>query len=371
VRTQAMALCLGVMVGVAVYLVPLATWRRYRFWLLGVSVVLLIGLFFFGVKVNGATSWYQIWRFRFQPSEPSKLALLVYLAAAFSSKEAFSKGAGRKWVMPLVTALFVFALIVAQRDLGTALLYAAIYWFVFFAAGAKKWLMGLIAVGAVLLYFVGIHVIHNTPQIQDNHIAERVEAHFQPHEHRYDTGLQATHSLIGLSRGGLIGLGMCEGREKHYIPAASTDYIFVTIGEELGLAGGVVLLFLFAVFTWRGLEIARKCPSRFGGILAAGITAAITLQVWINIAVVTNLTIATGLPLPFISYGGSSILTLCMAVGLLLSISKYTNGSQVEGADDYESHPNRRGNGRTRVSGTGNRSRPTSGGRGSRGSIRW
>ncbi len=371
VKVQAIALFIGVWLGVGTYLVPLGAWRRMWPWLLGACTVLLLGLLVIGVVTNGARSWYQIGPLKFQPSEPTKLVIVVFLAVMLSSREIFSRGAKQRWAVPLSVAVFVFLLIVAQKDLGTALLYLATYWFVFFAAGAKKWVMGGLAFLAVFGYFAGVFAIHNTHALQDNYVAKRIEAHFYPYENRYGTGLQTTHALIGLSRGGLIGLGMCEGREKHYIPAASTDYIFVTVGEELGLVGGVLLLFLFSVFTARGLEIARKCSNRFGSILAVGITAFVTLQVWINVAVVTNLTIATGLPMPFISYGGSSILTFCMAVGLLLSISRYTNGSQAEGADDNESHPNRRGNGRARVSGTGNRSRPSSGGRGSRGSIRW
>ena len=372
VKVQAAALFLGVLAGVVAYVVPLDKWRRSWPYLLFFFVVLLLGLLVIGVVTNGARSWYQVGPFKFQPSEPTKLVIVLFLAAMLSSSRGvFSRGGSKlMWAVPLAIAGFVFLLIVAQKDLGTALLYLATYWFVFFAAGAKKWLMGAMAILAVAGYFAGIFVVHKTPSLQANYIAKRIEAHFNPHDIRYGAGLQTAHALIGLSRGGILGLGMCEGREKHYIPAASTDYIFVTVGEELGFVGGTILLLCFAVLSWRGLEAARKCSSRFGSLFAIGITAFITLQVWINIAVVTNLTIATGLPLPFISYGGSSILTFCMAVGFLLSISRYTNGSQAEGSEDYESNSDRRGNGRARISRTGNRSRPSGNGSRSRGSVR-
>ena len=163
----------------------------------------------------------------------------------------------------------------------------------------------------------------------------RVWIWLNPWRDSYGEGYQIIHSLIGLGTGGLAGVGLCEGREKLYIPAASTDCIFTTLGEEAGLIGGILLIALFILFTWRGLTFARRSKSTYGSLLAVGVTSVISLQALINIAVVSASIPATGVPLPFISYGGLSLVLMMVGAGMLLSISRQVN-VELEERDLYE-----------------------------------
>lgn len=341
VKRQALFALLG--------LACMAIVSRFRFdWLkaitlplLGLGYLLLIAVLAFGHTAHGATSWFRLGGFFVQPSELAKLALVLFLAGVLSKPRMFARGAPRRWLVPAFVCFGIILLVLAERDLGGAVLLGVVCLAMFFAAGAKKF--SLIFTGLVAFLMVaGMMCV--LP-----HCRARVRAWLDPWAYRYGEGYQTVHSLSGLGTGGLLGVGPCKGREKFYLPAASTDYVFSTLGEEAGLLGGMVLLGMFVFFTHRGIRIAHQSASCYGSLLATGVTALISIQAIINIAVVTSVIPATGLPLPFISYGGSSLVTALTAAGLLLAASRHVNIAGEEN-DSSESSTNRRRNRRTYLS---------------------
>jgi len=220
--------------------------------------------------------------------------------------------------------------------------FSSIVFMMFAAAGAKKrWMIPTAAAGLLVVYGLMCFVPHCKP---------RLEAYKDPWGHRYEKGYQIVHSLIGFGTGGWWGVGPCEGRVKSYIPAASTDYIYATVAEETGFAGSMALLLMFAFFSYRGLKVARKCGSPYSALVATGITCAVSVQAVVNMAVATNSIPATGLPLPFISYGGSSLVIVLTGAGLLLSVSRQSH-VQLKEQDADEGSSHRRRHGRTHISG--------------------
>jgi len=320
VRKQAIFGC----VGLAGMLIAMrVSFRFTRKWLdlaVGISFVLLVLVLIpgIGVKAHGARSWFRIGPVSVQPSEIVKITIVVLLAAGLSRARVFARRRPRLWVGPLLIACALIGLIALESDLGTAGVTVGTCFVMFFAAGARKRYLS----GAVLVMFVlGALAMKYEP-----HVKVRVEAFRNPWKDQYVGGFQTVHSLIALGTGGLTGQGWCEGREKLYLPEQDTDYIFSsTVGEELGLMGTIGLLGLFGFVVYRGLDIARRCKSAYGILLAVGLTTMIGLQAIVNIAVVTNSIPATGIPLPFISSGGTSLVSMMIAAGLLLSVSRQVN----------------------------------------------
>jgi cell division protein FtsW len=317
--------------------------------LLGAVMVLLIAVLILGHRAHGATSWFRIGTFSLQPSELAKLAAVFYLAGVLSRPNVFGRSQRRVWVVPALVCAGLVGLIVAQRDLGTATVLAVVCLVMFFTAGAKKVYLALIAI-------VGLAMVA-AMMFAMPHCRARIRAWLDPWQYRYAEGYQTVHSLSGLGTGGLFGVGPCEGREKFYMPAASTDYVFATLGEEAGLVGGLALMAVFVFFTYRGLHLAYRSASPYGALLAAGVTSLISVQALVNLAVVSSAIPATGLPLPFISYGGSSLVATLVGVGILLSVSRQVNVSAEE-RESREGSNNGRWNGRTRVSGDQRRAGP-------------
>ncbi len=316
--------------------------RRFTLPLLGLGTLLLVAVLILGHSAHGAKSWFKLWGFFAQPSELAKLAVVLYLAGVLARPRTFAKGAQRRWVVPAIVCTGLVGMIVLQRDLGTGTLLAVVCFVMFFAAGAKKVYLALAGLVALTMV-VGMMLVMP-------HCMARVRAFMDPWKYRYGEGYQTVHSLSGLGTGGLRGVGLCEGREKFYLPAASTDYIFSTFGEEAGLLGGLVLIGGFMFFTYRGLHIAHRSQSPYGALLAAGATSLVSIQAVINLAVVTSSIPATGLPLPFISYGGSSLVATLAAAGILLSASRQVNVTGEKGASEDSS--DRRGNRRAHLPGS-------------------
>ncbi|CAN5194394.1 putative lipid II flippase FtsW [soil metagenome] len=303
---------------VAMAVVSRIDYHRYRAFALPAlvaSVVLLVVVLVPGVgtSVGGASRWLRIGSFAgIQPAELAKLALIVYLAFWFASKQ---EGVGRA---PVTAAFLVIVgaacgLVVAEPDLGTALVIAAIALTMYFVAGAR---LREFAALAVLAFVVAAALAVAQP-----YRLQRLLTFVDPWADPRGAGFQSIQALYGLALGGLFGEGLGAGKEKFgYLPAAYTDSIFAVLGNELGLMGTLTVIVLFFVLAFKGIRIALRAPDASGGLLAAGITAWLAFQAWLNMAVVASLVPMTGITLPFVSYGGSSLCLGLVAVGILLNV---------------------------------------------------
>lgn len=295
-------------------------WKRIATFVLGIGVVLLIAVLIpgIGVEAGGAKRWIGIAGQTLQASEIMKFALVVYLAYWFERK-------GKKITdfystfLPFVLIIgLVFLLVMQEPDMGTAVLICVIAGVMYLAAGAT-WGQ----VSTLLLAGFGVFLLF----IQKaDYRLKRLLTFLNPGADPLGAGYHVNQALLALGSGGLFGLGYGHSRQKYnFLPEAASDSIFAIIGEELGLIGVVFLVVLpFAIIVWRGLAIARKAPDMFGRMLALGITVWIGAQALLNIGAIVGLMPLTGLPLPFISLGGSSLVIMLAAAGVLLNISKQT-----------------------------------------------
>lgn len=282
--------------------------------LLALSVVLLTCVFAFS-PINGARRWIRFAGFSMQPSEIAKFALAVFLAR-FLERRAGEEGLFWRTFFPAVLVTGVLALlVVAEPDLGTALMLAVVCTVVLFTAGARLKHMALAAAPA-LVGVVGLLVL--VPWRM-----KRILVFLDPWADPQRSGYQIVQSLMAVGSGGVHGLGFTEGRQKmFFLPFAHSDFIFAVVGEELGLFGGLAVVALFALFMWRGMRAAMRAPDRFGMLLGIGIVTGIVAQALFNMSVVLAILPTKGIPLPFISYGGSSLVPTLFAVGVLLNISQ-------------------------------------------------
>lgn len=283
--------------------------------IIGLALVFVPGL---GVMANGARRWIRIAGITIQPSEFAKLGLVMYLAASLSKKQVEI----RNWKIGIVPALvplaLMGALIMAQPDMGTTIVLAAATLVMIYMSGARKRHLVLVILAGLIL---GSMLIASS-----DYRRERILSFVNPFEDYYGGGYQVCQSLIALGSGGMFGVGLCEGREKlFYLPAEHTDFILATLGEETGFIGASVVALLFLMFSVRGFIIAHRTKDGFGKLLAGGLSALIGGQALLNMCVVTSSVPATGVPLPFISYGGSSLALNLLCVGILLGISMYPN----------------------------------------------
>ncbi|NLM17946.1 MAG: putative lipid II flippase FtsW [Candidatus Riflebacteria bacterium] len=297
---------------------------NYRNWsslavpLLGLAIFLLILVLIPGVskEIGGAKRWLRFKGFGFQPSELAKLAFIIYLSNSFHMREEHLMSFKKGMIPDLLVTGILFLLIYKEPNLSTAALIVGTYFTMYFlVGGSMKNLSLLTAAGGMTILFL---------IFQEPYRIRRIKAFFSPGDSPTGFGYHIIQSLIAIGSGGLFGLGLGESRQKFFmLPERHTDFIFSIICEELGLLGGAIVLALFLVLIWRGLYIAVRAPDTFGFCLAAGITAVTGLQVIVNIGVVLSLLPTTGITLPFISYGGSSVVFMALGMGILLNISKY------------------------------------------------
>ncbi|MDQ1589678.1 MAG: cell division protein FtsW [Pyrinomonadaceae bacterium] len=288
--------------------------RRVVIALVAGTVVMLFAVFAFP-RINGAHRWIRFGGFSLQPSELSKLALAVFLAR-FLERRAGEEHALLKTFLPcvLMTGLYVL-LVAAEPDLGTAMMLGVVSVVLLFAAGARLLYLGVLgAAGLVGIFFMIVLFPWRLG---------RVTAFLDPWADAQGTGFQVVQSLIAVGSGGTDGLGFAQGRQKMlFLPFAHSDFIFAVVGEELGLLGALTLVAVFGLFLWRGVRAARRAPDRFGMLLGLAIVVGIVAQALFNISVVLSLVPTKGIPLPFISYGGSSMMLTLLSVGVLLNISQ-------------------------------------------------
>src|SRR5687767_9679786 len=294
--------------------------------LLLVTLVLLLAVFAFPA-VNGARRWIKGSGFSMQPSELAKLSLAIFVAY-FIQRRAGEEESFWKTFLPCLFVLgIVAALVMKQPDLGTALMLAIIVFTMCYAGGVRVRHMLFAMVPALL--FLGNMLIFTPFRMK------RMAAFMDPWADAQGTGYQVVQSLIAVGSGGQNGLGFAQGRQKLlFLPFAHSDFIFAVIGEELGLIGALIVVIVFAVFLWRGMRAALRAPDRFGMLLGIGIVVGIVAQALLNISVVLALLPTKGIPLPFISYGGSSLVPTLAAVGILLNISQYGGRGSRTGYDD-------------------------------------
>ena len=294
------------------------TWRSWSKVILLVCFLLLIVVLIPGVGLvrGGARSWLGIGAFSIQPSEFMKIAMIAFLAKYLSENQKLVTSF-RKGLVPSLSLVFLaFGLIMLQPDLGTGVVMVGTCVVMIYVAGAKiSHFVGLGLLG--VLGFLAL--IASAP-----YRIKRITAFLDPWQDPLGSGFQIIQSLYAIGPGGLLGIGLGQSRQKHYyLPEPQTDFIFSILAEELGFIGGTFVILLFSLLLWRGVRIALGAPDLFGSFLGIGIIAMIAIQVCINIGVVTGLMPVTGITLPFLSYGGSSLTLMLMAVGVLLNISRY------------------------------------------------
>ncbi|MEY2490827.1 MAG: cell division protein FtsW [Verrucomicrobiota bacterium] len=314
-KRQVVWLGVGLVVCTVAALVDYHFWQRTWWIWFGLALIALSLCFVphVGMRINGSRRWVGLGPVTFQPSEIAKVAVVFFLAWWFARYE---KGAGRilqGFVIPFAIVVTLLLLIVLEVDLGTTALIGATMFVIMFVAGTNPVLLGLLSLGGV----AGILIVAT-------HMSERMgrlAAFMDPERFKDDAGLQQMQALIAWGSGGMEGLGLGNGRQKMlYLPYAHTDFIFPMIGEELGLRVSLLVVFLFVVIIVCGMMIALHAKDRVGLLLGCGIVSLLGLQAAVNIGVTTSLLPNKGLPLPFVSYGGSNLAACLFGIGLLLNI---------------------------------------------------
>ncbi|MDH5752359.1 MAG: putative lipid II flippase FtsW, partial [Deltaproteobacteria bacterium] len=297
--------------------VPYQRWEAWMPFLLGLCFFLLIVVLIPGLghQVGGARRWLRAGPFNIQPSELVKLTLIFYVASYLTRKPdqvtQFLRG-----LVPNLTVMGIFlALVVMQPDFGTMVLIALTLLTMIFVGGARP--------AHLFVSILGFSVIGAWLVASRSYRMKRILAFLDPWQDRLDSGFQIIQSYLAFGSGGWLGLGLGDSRQKmFFLPDAHTDFIFSILGEEMGLLGVLGTMLLFSLFLYRGFRAAINCPDDFGRYLAFGISTLFTLQIMINMSVVMGLIPTKGLPLPFISYGGSSLVVSLFMTGILLNVGR-------------------------------------------------
>jgi cell division protein FtsW len=283
------------------------------------AALVLVGSVFIpgvGRTIAGANRWLHLGPFTFQPSEAAKVAMILLLAYSLEKKARHIRTFGIGFLSHILFMAVVTVCILLQRDLGSAATIAMITWLMMFVAGVRlPYLlgMGLAALPLVVMLIAGT-----------GYRRRRILAFLNPWSDQYGSGFQIIQSFVAFNEGGWFGRGLGQGQQKlFYLPEAHTDFIFSVVGEELGLVGVLLVVGLFCFFCYRGLQISLRAPDLFGRYLAIGCTLLVGLGAVLNMGVVMGMLPTKGLTLPFISYGGSSLIVSLAAVGILLNVSTY------------------------------------------------
>ena len=340
-KRQVLFLVLGSSLAIFLSRIDYDIIRRHIVALMGVTLVLLVLVFVPGIRhtANGASRWIDLWVFTFQPSELAKFSLIAYVAYAIDRRgENFGEG-GRAFLPILAVLALYVTLVLKEPDFGTAVVITTSVMALLFIAGFPWKLLAGCGVAGILGVVLAI--------VSRPYRMARLSAFFDPFSQAQAAGYQVVQSLIAFSNGGLIGMGVGAGKQKlFYLPAMHTDYIFSVIGEELGFVGVVAVGACFMTLVWVGFRIARRARDPFGKYLAMGVSTMIGVQALMNMMVGLKMLPPKGMVLPFLSYGGSSLILHLGAIGILTNIS-------MKGAEVFVAEPDdrRRGNRRARVPG--------------------
>ena len=313
---QMLRFAMGISILIALALVDIRFWLRYAYVIYGVALFLLVVVEIAGDIGMGAQRWINLGIINLQPSEVMKIALIIVLARYFHSLPEEAEGKLRYLLWPALLALAPAALVMRQPDLGTALMLLMVTGAIFFMAGVRLWKFA-VAIGGVLAAIpVAWHFLRD---YQKN----RILTFLDPESDPLGAGYHILQSKIALGSGGVFGKGFLQGSQAHlnFLPEKQTDFIFTMLAEEFGLTGGLALLGLYGLVLVYGFSIAIRAQSHFGRLLALGMTATFFLYVFINIAMVMGLVPVVGVPLPLISYGGTSMLTLLIGFGILIGVN--------------------------------------------------
>ena len=324
VEHQSMWLVGAAIVGLGMALVHYRWLYRFRWWIFGSALVGLALCYvpFFADEVNGASRWISLHslglsRPTFQPSELAKLAIAIVLAGWFSRHEPGAKEFLDGFLYPGLMVGITLIAIAGEVDLGTAALVGAVGGSMMFAAGTRWWYLGPVAAVVTAGFAGAVRLMPNR--------MERIMAFIDLEKYKDGLGLQQWRALIALGSGALEGAGLGNGKQKRgFLPESVTDFIFPNIGEEFGLYGTVFVLLLFVCILLGGMSIAKHAPDRFSRLLAFGITMTLALEAIINMGVTTALLPNKGLPLPFVSYGGSNLLFAMAGIGVLVNIHRHS-----------------------------------------------
>ena len=320
-KRQAFFSLVGIITLVVCGHIPFKTYRilTYPILLLALALLAAVQISALGISAGGAMRWLRIGPFSFQPSEFARLAMIIYLAYSMSKKQETIKDFFVGF-MPHVIVLGMFTILIfMQPDFGTVVILAAVTWMMMFVGGVRI----LHLLSALLLFLpVAYYFLLNA-----EYRIRRIISFLDPWQYPTDEGYQIVHSLMAFGTGGIWGAGIGKGYQKlFYLPEPHTDFIFSVIGEELGLWGVLFILGIYALILWRGIRIARNTDDTFGAYLATGIIATLTLQVCVNMGVTLGLLPTKGLTLPFLSYGGTSLLINMASIGILMNIGAKHSG---------------------------------------------
>jgi len=312
IRLQVGWAAIGLIFGIIVYKLPYSFWQKLSPLIILVALGLLVAVFFFGTESYGAQRWLRYGGIGLQPAEFAKFAYVIYLAAFLSKKVRLAPF--------LFISGIILAIVLAQRDLGTSIILSVIGIMVYFVSGASLLhffaLVPLVVIGGAVLIFSSAYR------------KARFLSFLDPTVDPQGISYHIYQVLLALGSGGWFGVGLGESRQKYgFIPEVHTDSIFAVIGNELGFVGSLVFISVYLLLMYRGFQIAKNAPDKFSHLVAVGVTTWLSIQALINIGGLAALIPFTGVPLPFVSYGGSSLVSALMAVGLLLNISKYSAGT--------------------------------------------
>lgn len=314
-KRQALFSLVGIVVLVGFSYIPFRLYRflTYPALLLGIGMLVAVIFSGWGVTAGGSARWLQFGPLRFQPAELVRMALVIYLAYSMSKKDELLRDFYVGFLPHLLVLGVLVLLLSIQPDFGSVVIFAALTWIMLFVGGCR-----LSHLVGVILLFVPLIWLFLT---QAEYRVKRLMSFLHPWEHSSDAGYQIVHSFMAFGTGGITGAGIGKGYQKlFYLPEPHTDFIFSVIGEELGLIGVMIVIILYGIMLMRGIRIARHAQDPFGAFLAMGITVAIGLQVCINMGVTLGLLPTKGLTLPFLSYGGTSLLINMAAVGIMMNI---------------------------------------------------
>ncbi|WP_217585714.1 FtsW/RodA/SpoVE family cell cycle protein [Lentibacillus saliphilus] len=339
-QSQWFVLGLGCLI--ALSLIPYQFLQRLVKIIIITVVLMLIAVKLFGTTVGNAQSWFRIGSIGIQPAEFAKLGLIIYLSSVYSKKQAYINDFTKAVLPPLVMTALILSLIVLQPDIGTAFIILMIAGSVIMSSGIRtKHLLFLIMIGVIVL---AIAVPNMVTEVRIN----RFTGAYQPFEAPDSSGHHLIQSYLAIGVGGLTGEGLGQSVQKlGFLFGAHTDFIMSVIAEELGFIGVIIVLSLLATIVLRGLYISNRCKDSFGALLAIGISSMIGIQAFINLGSISGILPITGVTLPFVSYGGSSLLVLMASVGILNNIAKQVKqreqDDQQQSKQDTDHHNTNRG----------------------------